>query len=105
MQNGNGNNKYVIDIDNTICTQEVNYKDARPFMDRIDKINELYDAGHTIVFYTARGTETGLDWRNITESQLEKWGVKYHQLLFGKPSADFYIDDKNLKLSEVFKCL
>lgn len=105
MQNGNGKNKYVIDIDNTICTQENNYKDAKPFMDRIEKINKLYDDGHKIVFLTARGTETGIDWRDITESQFKKWGVKYHQLLFGKPSADFYIDDKNLKLNEVFECL
>ena len=32
--------------------------------------------------------------RDLTEKQLEKWGVKYHELLFGKPHADVFIDDK-----------
>jgi hypothetical protein len=45
---------------------------------------------------TARGSGTGIDWRKKTEEQLEAWGVKYHQLWFGKPSADIYIDDKTI---------
>ena len=36
---GNGRNKmkYVIDIDGTICTQEKNYADAMPLLNRIEK--------------------------------------------------------------------
>ena len=26
--------------------------------------------------------------------QLKKWGVKYHELIMGKPYGDFFIDDK-----------
>ena len=46
--------KYVVDIDNTICTPTVgrNYEDAQPWHTRIDKINKLYDEGHTIVLTT-----------------------------------------------------
>ena len=29
-------------------------------------------------------------------NQLNKWKVKLHKIYFGKPSSDFYIDDKNL---------
>ena len=47
-----------------------------------------------IIFLTARGFKTGIDWKEITTNQLNKWGVKYHNLHFGKPNADFYIDDK-----------
>ena len=86
--------KYVVDIDGTICSQEKDYSKAQPFLNRIEKINNLYDNGHYIVYFTARGTETGIDWRGITENQFKEWNVKYHELIFGKPSADYYIDDR-----------
>ena len=34
--------------------------------------------------------------RKMTLNQLKKWNVKYHKIFFGKPSTDFYVDDKNL---------
>ena len=46
--------------------------------------------------WTARGTTTGVDWRAITEDQFTRWGVKYHDLKFGKPYYDLFIDDKNM---------
>ena len=30
----------------------------------------------------------------LTKLQLDIWGCKYHQLVMGKPSGDYYIDDK-----------
>ena len=33
---------------------------------------------------------------NFTKRQLKKWGVNYNKLIFGKPSYDVYVDDKNL---------
>ena len=44
--------------------------------------------------FTARGTTTGVDWEDLTRKQLETWNVSYDDLLFGKPEADVYIDDK-----------
>jgi len=91
-----------VDIDNTICTQDgQNYENAQPMYDRISKINDLYNKGWYVVYWTARGTTTGKEWRKITELQLKKWLVKYHELLFGKPVYDLFIDDKNIN-SEVF---
>ena len=86
--------KIVIDIDGTICTHEADYKDAKPYLNRIYKVNTMYDTGNEIVFFTARGTETGIDWRKVTEKQLKSWGVKYHELIFGKPAGDIFIDDR-----------
>ena len=40
--------------------------------------------------------------RDLTEKQLEKWGVKYHELLFGKPHADVFIDDKAVSDTDWF---
>ena len=48
---------YVFDIDGTVCTNTMgvnDYRDAEPLQDRIDKVNELYDRGNTIIFQTAR---------------------------------------------------
>ena len=92
-----------VDIDNTICkTDETNYENEKPIPERIKKINRLYDEENTIVYWTARGTGSGIDWRDITEKQFEEWGVKYHELKFGKPVYDLFIDDKNIESKEYF---
>jgi len=87
-----------IDIDETIChsPDKPNYITSTPITENIAKANKLYDEGHLIVYWTARGTATGIDWANTTKNQLAQWGVKYHDLKFGKPSYDLFIDDKNL---------
>lgn len=95
---------YCFDIDGTICTQvdDGEYKNAKPIKNRIKKINKLYDQGNKIIFLTARGFVTKINWHELTASQLEKWGVQYHELYLTKPHADIYIDDKGLKDSEFF---
>ncbi len=90
---------YIVDIDNTIClTRKVDgkwdYPSSVPFQDRIDKINDLYDKGNTIIYWTARGSGSGLDWNELTKQQLDQWGCKYHEVKLGKPSYDVWIDDK-----------
>ncbi len=86
---------FCFDIDQTLChTQGTDYETAEPLLNRIEKVNSLFDSGSTIKILTARGSQTGIDWRILTETQLQKWGVKYHELHMSKPYADFYIDDK-----------
>jgi CMP-N,N'-diacetyllegionaminic acid synthase len=87
-----------IDIDDTIChsPNKPDYKICIPIQENIIKANKLFDQGHTIVYWTARGTLSGQNWRDITEQQLLEWGVKYHELKFNKPYYDLFIDDKNL---------
>lgn len=93
-----------VDIDETIClTPETrHYPDAKPIKENIEKINQLYDKGNKIIYWTARGTMTGIDWRDITEKQFSDWGVKYHELKFGKPNYDLFIDDKNINSNTFF---
>ena len=102
---------YVFDIDGTICSlTDGNYALAKPLQSRIDKINELYESGSHIVFFTARGMGRNKNDRqkaeeqfySLTESQLQLWGVKYHSLFLGKPSGDVYIDDKGITDKEFF---
>jgi len=96
-----------VDIDETICESpdDRNYEKSIPLMERINHINGLYDAGHTIIYWTARGYTTGIDWREVTENQFEKWGVRYHELHLDKPAYDLFIDDKNINADTYFKDL
>ena len=92
-----------VDIEETICKyeDEREYPKAVPIQERIDKINKLYDDGHTIVYWTARGGTTGLDWTDLTHKQLKKWKVKYHEIRMGKPPYDLFICDKAIN-TEIF---
>ena len=41
-----------------------------PKKTRIKKINSLYMEGHTIIYWTARGTVTGKDWSEMTKKTI-----------------------------------
>ena len=87
---------YCIDIDGTICTTEgTDYSKAIPIKKRIEQINNLYEEGNKIIYFTARGYVTGTNWQSTTLEQFKKWWVKFNELKFGKPNADIYIDDKS----------
>jgi len=93
--------KYVIDIDGTICNEvfepdgKKNYELHQPMPERIEKVNALYDAGHTIKYMTARGAVSKVDYEELTRRQLMSWGAKYHELSVGKKEHyDIWIDDK-----------
>jgi dTDP-glucose 4,6-dehydratase len=93
--------RYCIDIDGVLCSNTWGeYERAEPDPAAIAKLNEAYDAGHTIILFTARGSTTGIDWRPLTETQLRNWGARYHELRFGKPEADVYVDDRALAASD-----
>lgn len=98
--------KYIIDIDDTICKEEGPVINRKPYLDRIKKINELYDDGHIIIFYTARGNKSGRGeayYGPITRAQLDAWGVKYHELYFKPFDGDIFIDDRSIHPDEFFK--
>ena len=93
------------DLDGVICTNTWGkYEDAKPFKKSIMKINKLYEKGYIIKVFTARFMSRNNE--NIddvykmgyefTKSQIDKWGLKYHQLIMGKPSYDIIIDDKSI---------
>lgn len=85
----------VVDVDGTICSNtNGSYTEAVPFYSAISKINDYFEAGARIIYFTARGSTTGIDWRDETLRQFSNWGVRHHELVMGKPFGDFYIDDK-----------
>jgi len=95
--------KFVFDIDGVIASfrDDLNYSNSTPRTEIIEIVNKLHDKGNMITLFTARGYKTGIDWRQLTEKQLRDWGVKYDELLFGKPNADYYIDDKMISIDDI----
>jgi hypothetical protein len=101
MKSGQSQEPLVIyvDVDETICDTPDNPRDytkAVPRKDAIEKINRLYDAGHKIIYWTARGSRTRIDWLPLTIQQLDEWGAKYSGVSRNKPYYDLLIDDKSL---------
>ena len=65
-------------------------------------INKLYEEGHHIKYWTARGAVTKLDWLETTTNQLNSWGCQYHELSVGeKPDYDLLICDKTKRIEEI----
>jgi hypothetical protein len=96
--------KIYVDIDETICfySGERLYPKAEPDYENIQKINHLYEQGHQITYWTARGSVTGIDWYDLTETQLKKWGCKWHSLSVGdKPAYDLLICDKTKRIEDI----
>lgn len=107
----------AFDLDDVICYRDSKYeqlginkyKHCKPNDKMIRIINLLYDDGHIIKIYTARGmTQFSGDiqmidncLRQLTTDSLDEWGVKYHELIFGKLHYDILIDDKAINSSSV----
>ena len=105
---------YCFDLDGTICDTPLRksdnkpgYLESTPIPYMVEQVNNLYDDGHKIIIMTARGRGSGIDWTGLTREQLDRWGVKYHELepMFHKPTADLFIDDKGINVEDWKKTL
>jgi hypothetical protein len=110
---------YAFDLDDTLCTREDNvehlgpdkYKYCHPIPKMVELVNELYDKGHTIYIYTARGMgQFNGDAKmahdklyDLTLNSLNEWGIRHHGLHMGKIHYDLLIDDKSITPEEFLK--
>lgn len=95
---------YIFDVDGTVLTSvpHSRYADAKPIPGRIERVNQLYDAGHTIVYWTARGAQSGGDWYEFTLQQLKSFGCKFHHFYTRKPHYNVWVDDKAQNADQFF---
>lgn len=107
----------AVDLDDTLCYRPEGlehlgrdkYLHCLPLEANIEVVNKLYNAGHEIVIYTARGMYTynmdvGKVYANLyllTRNQLESWGVSYTRLVMGKQPYDYLLDDKSIQLDNI----
>ena len=99
--------RVCFDLDNTLVTNPTvcgDYSTVQPIHKMIDLLKQLKQSGHEIIIHTARRMKTHhnnvgkviKDIALVTIQTLEKYNIEYDELIFGKPIADIYIDDKAL---------
>jgi capsule biosynthesis phosphatase len=98
--------RICFDLDTLVTLPVVpnDYSTVKPINKMVILLKNLKKLGHTIIIYTARRMELynhnmGKVIRDIgliTFQTLEKFSIEYDEILFGKPLADIYIDDKSL---------
>ena len=103
--------RICIDLDGTICdirNDVETYSDVRAKPGEAEKIRALRAAGHTVIINTARnmgstGHNVGKALKNVgkmTFEWLEKNGIEYDEIFFGKPNADITIDDRAVRFAD-----
>jgi capsule biosynthesis phosphatase len=96
--------RVCFDLDNTLVTHPTihgDYTSVLPIQRNIDYLKLLHRLGHTIIIYTARRFKTHkgnvgaivADIGKITFDTLDKFDIPYDEIFFGKPYAQYYIDD------------
>ena len=96
--------RYCFDLDNTLVTYPKihgDYTSVEPIDKNIKVVRRLYNSGNIIIIQTARRMKThngnmGVLMRDIgkiTFDTLDKFNIPYHEIYFGKPYADYYVDD------------
>jgi hypothetical protein len=81
-----------VDIDQTICRSSGpdTYLTADPMPGAKEALTRLRESGWVIVLFTGRHFN---HWQ-VTVEWLQRHGFTYDQLVFGKPPARYYVDDR-----------
>ena len=97
--------RICFDLDNTLVTYPSvvgDYTTVKPIDTMIQYAQMLKEEGHIIIIHTARRMATHnnnvgaviKDIGKLTFDTLDKFKIPYDELIFGKPIADMYIDDR-----------
>jgi len=97
--------RVCFDLDNTLVTYPTvpgDYRTVRPIHRMIELARKMKADGHTIIIHTARRMETHKhnvgsvirDIGPVTFQTLSDFDIPCDEILFGKPIADIYIDDR-----------
>ena len=98
------NLRICFDLDNTLVTYpkiKNDYTSVEPIIKNINFLKYLKKMGNTIIIYTARKMKTHdgnigkslCEIGKITFETLCNFDIPFDEIYFGKPYADFYIDD------------
>lgn len=101
--------RVCFDLDGTLVSDPIKEKDyasVLPISKNIEYLRYLKGLGHEIIIHTARRMKTHngnvgklvKDIGKITLDTLEKFNIPYDEIYFGKPWADYYIDDKAINV-------
>lgn len=99
--------RICFDLDNTIVTYPTvvgDYSTVKPITSMISLMKKLKEEGHTLIIHTARRMKTHnnnsgaalADIGEITFKTLKEFEIPFDEIIFGKPIADIYIDDRTI---------
>jgi capsule biosynthesis phosphatase len=102
--------RIAVDLDGVICQLKKpneSYGELEPMPGAIERIRKLKSAGHSIIILTARNMETcqsnvGRVMKNVgrlTLEWLDRMGIEYDEIYFGKPNAELYLDDRAMRFN------
>lgn len=103
--------RIAIDIDGTLCHFRADgqgYSDVEPLPGAVERMRSLKAAGHELVLLTARHMKTcGGNVGMVVQREglvllewLDRHGIPYDEIWFGKPHADVYIDDNGYRFED-----
>ena len=82
----------AIDIDGTLCTISENYEECKLLDNAKESIDYIRSKGYKVFLHTGRhilNSEVTIKW-------LKQNDINYDHIVFGKPPAKYYIDDKGI---------
>ena len=103
---------YCFDLDGTICHTKLpnqEYSDVLPIEGMPEFLRFLKEKNHTIIINTARHMKTCNNNVGMVVAKqgrllfewLAKHDIPYDEIYFGKPLADYYIDDKAIVFEDI----
>ena len=79
------------DVEENICNiEDEDFSSCVPDFNKIEKMNNLYEKGHHIVYWSSKPKNSTI-WFNYIIERFKNWNVKYHELRLTKPSFDLYV--------------
>lgn len=102
--------RICLDLDGVIArlrSPGESYESVEPVEGAVERLKALKASGHYLIIFTARHMKTcdGNPGKvvarlaKITLDWLDRHGIPYDEIHFGKPWADIYIDDNALRFS------
>ena len=103
--------KIMIDLDDTLSvTRNRDWENAEPIMAAVERVREVREKipDAEVWIHTSRGmnscegdvNKAEAKYRALIEAWLKKHNIKVDGVIFGKPLADLYIDDKAMSAEE-----
>ena len=83
----------AVDIDGTICTVNPDYSRCRVLPGARESLQRLRDQGFLIYLHTGRH----INQHDVTVKWLADNAIPYDLVVFGKPPARYYIDDRAIE--------
>lgn len=85
----------AIDLDGTVCTINSDYSQCEPLPGSLDALKTLQARGFSIYLHTGRHINNA----RVTQAWLDRFEVPHDLVVFGKPPARIYLDDRGMRFT------